>query len=264
IWYPLYDEYSASIFKNFFDFISSTTVGGGSSGLEGFLDLIKAFLELPDAGKALRSDAYKSLVKRHVLVKKELLRRYPGSIVTSIPGSPTLFAEISDRRIPNERASDVIFDDLRVAVNNGEPMGETNEFVRLNLSGYSSLIARFLNRLAGEEKYTAQDVLTLSTHKCFHSTICASSSSSTQYFANPGDCIIDADANKGPIEIVLPEFIDYEKSEVISVRKIDSSENPVVIKSENFTFSLEKNNQSLNVQWTQSFYPNGNWQVINR
>jgi len=264
IWYPLYDEYPALIFKKFFNFISCSVVAGGSTGLGDFLDLIKAFLDLPDTGQALRKDGYKSLAKRHVLVEKELLKRYPGSTVISIPGSPTLFSKIKDRRIPKQRAADVILEDLHVAVNNGEPMGESNEYVRLNLSGYSSLIVHLLNRLAGEEKYTVQDVLTLSTHECSHSTICASGSPNTQYFANPGDCFIDADANIGPIEIVLSAFIDYEESEVITVRKIDSSENPVVIKSENFTLSLEKNNQSLNVQWTQPFYKKGRWRVINK
>jgi len=263
MWYPLYDEYAALIFKKFFDFISFSTVAGGSTGLGDFLDLIKSFLDLPDTGKALRKDGHESLVKRHELVAKELLARYPGSIVTSIPGSPTLFAKIKDRRIPKQRASDVLLEDLKVAVNNGVPMGETNEFVRLNLSGYSTLIAQFLNRLAGEEKYTAQDVLTLSTHECSRSTICSNGSTNTQYFANPGDCLIDADASKGLIEVVLSAFIDYEKSEVITVRKIDSSKNPVVLKSENFTQSLEKNNQSLKVQWTQPFYRSGRWQIVN-
>ncbi|MCB1113019.1 MAG: aminotransferase class I/II-fold pyridoxal phosphate-dependent enzyme [Chlamydiia bacterium] len=262
MWYPLYDEYAALIFKKFYNFISCSTVAGSSTGLADFLDLIKAFIDLSDTGISLRKDAHESLISRHELVEKELLTRYPGSTVISIPGSPTLFAKINDPRIPNERASDVILKDLNVAVNNGEPMGETNDFVRLNLSGYSILIAQFLNRLAGENKYTEQDVLTLSTHQCAHSTICSNGSSQTEHFVNPGDCNIEVDASKGPITVWLPKFFDYLKSEVVTIQKIDSSENPVVIKSDSFIRPLEHNHQNIKVQWTQPDYSHGHWNVI--
>lgn len=162
IWYPIYDPYAALIFPKFFGFISASTVAGGTVGLAEFLDLIKALLELPDTGKALRVDCRASLIQRHELVNKELLRRYPGSEVISIPGSPTFFAKLKDPRIPSKRASDVILDDLAVSVNNGEPMGENNEFIRFNLSGASETLVIFLNRLAGENRYTIPDVLSIS------------------------------------------------------------------------------------------------------
>lgn len=98
-------------------------------------------------------------------MEKELQIRYPGSIVISIPGSPTFFSKIKNPRIPDKKASDVIFEDLAVAVNNGEPMGESNEFIRLNLSGSSQDFVTFLNRLAGQERYKIQDVLIVPAKK---------------------------------------------------------------------------------------------------
>lgn len=162
IWYPMYDPYAASIFAKFFGFISSSTVAASSNGLADFLNLIQAVSSLPDGGKNLREDCRKSLAKRHELVEKELLRRYPGSLIISIPGSPTFFAKIKDPRISEKRASDILFDDFAVTVNNGEPMGENNDFIRLNLSGPSQDMTAFLNRLAGKDQYTTKDVLLIS------------------------------------------------------------------------------------------------------
>jgi len=261
IWYPIYDPYAASIFPKFFKFISSSTVAGGSSGLAEFLDLIKALQDLPDAGKGLRQDGNKSLMKRHELVEKELLDRYPGSTVFSIPGSPTFFAKIKDARVPKKRAADVLLEDWKVLVNQGEPMGESNDFIRLNLSGYSPLLVEFLNRLSGQEKYKVEDVLLISTEKCPHTLICAKELPNTFYIANPNDCIIDADALKGPIEVIFPPFIDFASSKIITVNKIDASDNAVVVKTENFTKSLKMANESINLQWTQPLYLDGRWQI---
>lgn len=158
IWYPIYDPYAESIFKRFFGFISASTVAGGTIGLADFMDLIKAFLDMPETGETLRQDARKSLIKRHGFVEKEFIRRYPGSTILSIPGSPTFFAKVRDKRIPDKRASDVIFEDLKVSVNSGDTMGETNEFIRLNLCGYSQQLVEFLNRLSGQGKYTNKEV----------------------------------------------------------------------------------------------------------
>lgn len=158
IWYPLYDPYAESIFKNFFTFISASTVAGGTVGLGSFLDLIKAFLDMPDTGKALREDAKQSIFQRHKLVQDEFLKKYPGSTILSIPGSPTFFAKVHDKRIPGKKASDVLLEDLKISVNGGETMGETNEFIRLNLCGNSKPLVELLNRFAGQEKYTKQDV----------------------------------------------------------------------------------------------------------
>lgn len=262
MWYPTYDSYASSIFKNFFNFISLSTVGGGSTGLAEFLNLIKAFLDLPDAGKALRKDGSKSLMKRHELVEKELLMRYPGSTVISIPGSPTLFAKIKDSRIPEKRASDVIFEDLKVAVNQGEPMGETNEFIRLNLSGYSQLIVEFLNRLSGQKKYETKDVLSVSAQVCPYYKVCSQESKNTIYIVSPGNCSIDADASMGPIEMIFPPFINYDISNVMTVRKTDSSKYTVIVKTEEFTVTLKDKDESLSIQWAQPFYFNGRWKIV--
>lgn len=256
IWYPLYDAYAALIFKKFFGFISSSTIASGTTGLADFLNLIKAFLNMPDTAKALREDGYKSLIKRHELVKKELLSRYPNSRIVSMPGSPTLFAQIKDPRIPTKKASDVMFEDLRIVANSGEPMGENNEFIRLNLSGYSQLLVELLNRLNGQEKYTVQDVLHISENRCHRSLVSAKGSSNTFYVVNPGDCIIEADASNGPIEIMLPPFIAYLQSQVISLKKVDSSDHSVTVKAENFTITLKKLNEVVKVQWTQ---PDWSW-----
>ncbi len=261
IWYPHYDPYASLIFRKFFNFISFSTVGGGSTGLEDFLNLIQAFLGFPDAGASLRQDAHDSLTKRYRLVEKEMLKRYPGSTVVSIPGSPTFFAKIKDARIPEKRAADVILEDLDVSVNNGKPMGETDEFIRLNLLGYSELLVEFLNRLSGQNTYTLKDVITVSTHTCKR-TLVTASGATTLYVANPNDCIIESDASQGAVEIILPPFIDFLTSQAITVKKIDKSENPIVIKSENFTKELKKAGEDLRVQWSQPFYLNGQWEVI--
>ena len=262
IWYPIHDDYAALIFKKFFSFISSSTVAGGTTGLAEFLDLIQAFLDLPDVGKALREDGRKSLIKRHELVEKEFLERYPGSSVLSLAGSPTFFAKVKDPRIPSKRASDVILEDLDVFVNDGEPMGETHDFIRLNLSGYSQIIVEFLNRLAGKNKYKVQDVLISSAHVCSHSIVTAKALPKTMYIVNPGDCLIEADAFKGTIEILCPPFIDYEKSEIITVKKIDASNHPVIVNSDNFTITLNKPGESVDIQWNQSLYFNGRWESV--
>lgn len=153
IWYPLYNEYAASIFPKFFGFISSSTVAAGTIGLEEFLNLMMTFNDLPDFGKSLRGEANKSLMNRHKLLAKEFLNRYPGSEIISIPGSPTFFSKVKDARIPKNQAWEILRDDFNVFVNNGETMGESSEYIRLNLSGFSKDFIDFLNRLAGPNQY---------------------------------------------------------------------------------------------------------------
>ncbi len=262
IWYPLYDQYAASIFKNFFNFISFSTVAGGTSGLSDFLNLIKALLDMPDKGKALREDVYKSLVKRHELVEKELLNRYPKATIISVPGSPTLFAKIPDPKGINKNASELLRKDFQVAVNSGKSMGETDEFIRLNLSGYSQILVEFLNRLAGKGKYTVNDLLFISSHICPSVKVCGRKTSNTIYVVNPGDCQVDADASQGPIEVILPPFMGYVEGPVVTIKKIDSSDMKVIVRSENFSESLKGPGNSLKVQWVQPLYQDGHWQVI--
>lgn len=262
IWYPMYDAYASLIFNKFFSFISASTVAGGTTGLANFLDLIKALTALPDSGVSLRADANKSLKQRHILLEKELLHRYPDSITVSIPGSPTLFAKIHDARIPKQKASDVILEDFNIVLNSGESMGETAEFIRVNISGYGQSFAQVLNRLAGQEKYTIQDVLFVTKQECSPAIITGKEQATTLYIAHPGDCFIDADASKGAIEAIFPPFIDYEISKVITIKKTDSSDNYVTIKSEDFIHVLRKAEESVKVQWSQPLYMNGHWQVV--
>lgn len=262
IWFPLHDPYASKIFKNFFNFISFSTVGGGTTGLEDYLNLVQAFLELPDAGKSIRKDANASLKKRHQLIEKELLNRYPGSEIVSIPGSPTFFAKLKDLRVPEKRAADVILEDLDATVNNGTPMGENDEYIRINLLGYGQILVEFLNRLAVQNTYTLKDVLAVSAQVCHHSLVCASGKTNTIYIATPGDCVIESDALKGPVEIILPSFIDYLNSNPITIRKIDNSRNPILVKSDTFTKKLRKQGEVLHVQWSQPLYLNGEWQVV--
>jgi aspartate/methionine/tyrosine aminotransferase len=263
IWYPIYDTYAASVFKKFFSFISSSTVAGGSIGLADFLNLIKMFLDMSDTGKALREDCRKSLVKRHILVEKELLSRYPGSKVISIPGSPTFFVEIKDERIPKQKAAEVLVNDVKTVVNPGEPMGESNAFVRLNISGYSQVLVEFLNRLAHKKKYTVDDVFISTTRVCNRKKLIGFKINlQTVYAAHPGDCYIEADATDGVIEILFPPFIDYENSSVITVKKVDASIHHVKVKSDNFTFTLKKAEDKIQVQWSQPLYQDGKWSIV--
>lgn len=159
IWYPLYDEYASSIFPKFYGFISSSTVAAGTIGLEEFLNLIQTFVLLPDLGKSIRSEANKSLINRHELLSKEFVKRYPDSEIISIPGSPTFFAKVKDARIPKMQAWQILRDDFNVYVNNGDTMGESSEYIRLNLSGFSEGLIEFLNRLAGSPHYQLSDVM---------------------------------------------------------------------------------------------------------
>jgi hypothetical protein len=191
-------------------------------------------------------------------MEKEILKRYPGSTVLSIPSSPTFFAKIKDVRIPEKRACDVLLEDFDITVNNGTPMGETNEYIRMNISGYSSLLVDLLNRLAGEDKYKVNDVFVASKNVCAHTQVCAVSS----YTVKPGDCSIDVDASKGAAEILLPLFIDYEMGQKIKIKKIDSSKNAVTIKAKEFTRTLKKSDDTLEVQWKQPLYVNPHWEIL--
>ncbi len=243
IWYPLYDDYAALIFDKFFDYIASSTVAGGSTGLAEFLNLIKAFADLPDHGKALRDEANKSLMKRHELVEKEILHRYPGSLVTSIPGSPTFFAKIKDKRIPEKQAWEVLAEDFDVSVNDASTMGESKEFIRMNISGYSVGIVDFLNRLAGEKKYKISDVLLTSAHECSSRIVTGT------YYVRPGDCLVSVDASRGPVDIHLTPFFAYDVTEV-TIKKIDSSENPVTVRTDKASHVLKVAGESIKAKWS--------------
>lgn len=262
MWFPLDDSYAVSIFNKFFGFISSSTVASSSSGLAQFLDLIKALLTLPDGGALLREDARKSLMVRHRLVEKEFLKRYPGSYVLSRPGSPTFFAQLYDPRIPIKMASDILREDFDVVLNNGEAMGESNAFIRLNISGYSEVLVEFLNRLAGEKKYKVADLFTASVTTCSKVFVVAEEKKKNVHVVRPGSCVINVDALKGPVEVQLMPLFDYLGTTNIIINKTDSSENPVDIVGQDVKFTLKKQGERTQVQWSQPLYLKGKWERV--
>ena len=109
---------------------------------------------------------------------------------------------------------EIIFDDLRSSVSGGIPFETTDAFFRVNLTGYSVELAEFTNRLVGCKKYHSDDFLISSKHPCHRVKVCGSRKHKTRYVANPNNCVIEADATEGSIIIVLPEFIDYDASNI--------------------------------------------------
>jgi aspartate/methionine/tyrosine aminotransferase len=262
IWFPLNDSFSTAIFPHFFNFISLSTIGSSTAGLSEFLDLISAFLERKDGGQKLRQDAFNSLIKRHDIVSKEVLQRYPGSSIVSVPGGPALFVRLSDERFPAKSAREIIFEDIRASVSGGVPFGETDEFFRVNLTGYSAELAQFTNRLAESKKYSPADFLISSKQVCEQIKICGSKKQNTHYIANPNNCVIKADAEDGPIVITLPEFIDYNASNIITIMKTDCSPHQVKVVSDNFTKILTRKSNQIQVEWQQPNFQNGKWRII--
>lgn len=260
MWFPMTDSYAASIFHNFFSYIWKLTVGGSTPGVAEALNLMSALSALPDAGQALRNDAFKTIVKRHKILKTELLKRYPGTVVSSIEGSPTFFAKINDPETKQMPAEKLLFNTFNVAVDNGKTMGATEDFVRINLCGYSGDLAEFLNRLAGSNKYKADDLLVSSANHCTHTTI--HSNENTRYVVNPNDCNIDVDAQNADVQILLPPFINYQRSNVITIKKLDNSNHSITIQTNTFTSKIMEKNKLIRTQWTQPFFLNGQWQTL--
>lgn len=252
-WYPMSDTYAKKIFEKFFGYISSTTVAGNTTGLSDFLNLLSAFLALPDTGSQLREDGHKTIMVRHDIIKKELLNKYPGSDVTSIAGSPTLFAQLKDPRIPKISAAEVILEDTQTSINPGTYMGEDSSYIRLNLSGYTEELVLFANKLAGSNKYRRDDMFICRGDICEERTVCSEVGKQFTYTASPGDCNIKADARHGPIKIVLPPFVGYRHI-ALSISKVDSSDHPISISYGNKTTTLEKEQEKFEVHWNNGFF----------
>lgn len=269
IWWPLGDPLAHDVLAKFLNFLA-ITIGGPILSSSDFLNLLGR-LEKPQYGPPIRQDAHASLVKRHTLTATELVRRYPGSIVTSIPGSPTLFAKIVDPRIslPTVTAADVIFADTQTRVSNGALFGEDNTFVRINLMSFSADLVVFLNRLAEQPgKVHRRDVLVVSPEsvrlrtKTTQKRICGVGCSRTLYVVNPNDRYIQVDASNGPIEVLFPAFESYEQSQIIKVKRVDNTEkNTVVVRSSTFTIILRHKGDRIEAQWHQPFYQDGHWEV---
>jgi hypothetical protein len=157
-------------------------------------------------------------------------------------------------------AEEILFKALNVAVDNGKTMGATDDYIRINLCGYSGDLAEFLNRLAKSKKYNANDLLLPSVNHCTHITI--RSSDTRHYVANPNDCNIDIDAQYDNVQITLPQFINYQYSNPITISKMDNTNHQVIVKTNKSTVVLEKKDKQLRIQWTQPFFMNGQWRII--
>lgn len=259
-WFPMSDAYANTIFHNFFSYLWKLTVGESTPGVAEALNLMSAIAALPDAGQSLRNDAFKTIVKRHGLVKTELLKRYPGTEVKSIPGSPTFFARLNSPDSKTMPAAKVLFKDLNIAVDNGDTMGATDDYVRINLCGYSGDLAEFLNRLANSKKYNANELLISSANYCEHTII--HGNENARYVVKPNDCNIDVDASNAEVEIVFPPFINFQRSNLMTIKKIDNSKHSVTIQAKGITKSMKQKNEKLSLQWTQPFFLNGQWHTM--
>lgn len=258
-WFPMSDAYANTIFHNFFSYLWKLTVGDSTPGVAEALNLMSAIAALPDAGQALRADAFKTIAKRHYLVKTELLKRYPGTEVKSITGSPTFFAKLNSPDTKTMPAAKVLLKDLNIAVDNGDTMGATDDYVRINLCGYSGDLAEFLNRLANAKKYNANAMLISTASYCEHTIV--HGNENTRYVVKPNDCNIDVDAGQADVEIIFPPFINYQRSNLMSIKKLDDSKHAVIIQAKDVKKSIEQKNEKVSMQWTQPFFANGQWQV---
>lgn len=257
MWFPINEPYAARIFSNYFAYLWKLTVGDSTPGVAEALNLMSALIALPDNGQALRSDAFKTIVKRHQLLQTEILKRYPGTEVSSIEGSPTFFARLNSPDTKQMAAKDILLKTFNVSVDNGNSMGATNDFVRINLCGYSGDLAEFLNRLAGDKKYKAEDLLLSSKNYCAHTII--HGDENPHYVVSLNDCAIDVDAKDADVQITLPSFINYQRSNPITIKKIDDSTHTVIVQANTFKTVIKDKNKPLHAQWTQPFFMNGQW-----
>ncbi|WP_419420788.1 aminotransferase class I/II-fold pyridoxal phosphate-dependent enzyme [Legionella sp. D16C41] len=260
MWFPMTDSYAASIFHNYFSYIWKLTVGGSTPGVADALNLMSAITALPDAGQSMRTDAFQTIAKRHKLVTTEMLKRFPGTEVVSIEGSPTFFAKLNTPEAQQIAAKDILLKTLNVSVDNGNTMGATDNFIRINLCGYSGDLAEFLNRLAGSNKYKADELLVSSVNHCTRTVI--HGNEINHYVINPNDCDIDVDAQGANVEIILPPFINYQRSNLITIKKIDSSNHSITVQTNKSATTINNKNEQLRVQWTQPFFLNGQWQTV--
>jgi len=259
MWFPMYNDFAKSIFSQLNNFLA-ITVGSNLQGSSNFLDLLPP---LTKNGIELRKDTNESLKLRFDNVSKSLLVKYPGSLISTVPGSPTLFVKISDPRIDEGKtASEIIFEDTSTQVADGSSFGEDDTYVRINIMAFGQDLAVFSNRLINEEKYTKRD-MTVFTRKIREKIlICGSEDKKTvKYVANPNDRRIDVDASDGNVRIVLPQFLGYEPSYKLKIKRIDNTNHKVGVCMDSFCLSM-KQCGFVCLVWKQPFYHNGSWKVI--
>jgi histidinol-phosphate/aromatic aminotransferase/cobyric acid decarboxylase-like protein len=252
MWFPMYNDFASSILPKLNNFLA-ITVGSNLHGPSHFLDLLPA---LTKKGVKLRKDANESLKKRMEILTNAFLKRYPGSNITSLKGSPTLFVKINDPRIGAQTASEVIFEDTNVLTVDGSVYGADDSFVRVNIMAYSQDLSNFANRLIEEEKYSKYDMLISSSCSKNKILIC-----DKKYAVNPGDRYIDVDASNNNICICLPQFLGYEPKLKLKIRRIDSSKCHVKIYSKSFHVCLDRCG-FVSLVWEQPFYQNGSWEIV--
>ncbi|AYV77716.1 MAG: LL-diaminopimelate aminotransferase [Edafosvirus sp.] len=260
MWYPMYDEYAKNIYQHFVDY---TIVAGGVSCVSGsmFLDLVTSLLNISDINrKSLYKDFNRTIKKRYHLISKEIKKRYKGSTVATVKGSPTFYVQINDSRLSQKPAADIILADTNTFVNNGTVYGSNDTYIRVNLTGTSFDFVEFLNRLAGRYIYNESDVFISSVNICSQVSVnCEVVKGENNYIVNPNDCDINVYTNMSPFTIVLPKFINYEFSKVITIRKFN--DNYVKIQSDDFSINLDK---KIKVRWVNPFFKGGSWIIVKK
>lgn len=262
MWFPMYNAFASAIFLQLNNFIA-TTVGTNLYGTSHFLNLLPA---LEEYGVSIRKDANDSLQRRFLILKNALKKRYPGSKIVTVPGSPTLFVKIKDKRITagSKTAAEVILADTNVEVVKGSLYGENDEYVRINIMSFSEDLATFANRLVNKEKYSKYQLLISQKLPPEPVTICGGQKV-VEYVVNPNDRIIKVDASRGDVAIVLPQFLGYEPALKLRIERTDSTEkesiHKVEIVSDFFLLSIKDQGYVVLV-WRQPFYKNGKWSVV--
>lgn len=250
---------------NIFLWLAITSQGNSISGANHLLNLVQELLKRPDQADALHNDFFNTIAKRHQLCATELQARYPGTTISSIPGSPCLFASLPAALIGTTPAFQFIFNDVNTGTQDGALFGEPSNpdtFFRVSLSGASEIFAEFLNRLAGFDKYTVNDVFMSSAHECPCVTVDAEKCCGNAYVVVPGNCKVLVNASHGSVKITLPPFTNYISSQVITIKRIDNSKHKVTVTSDAFSTKLDDNKGCIKVQWTQPFYLNGTWKIV--
>ncbi|AYV80589.1 MAG: aminotransferase class I/II-fold pyridoxal phosphate-dependent enzyme [Harvfovirus sp.] len=262
MWYPKYDPLATQLLTRF---TLGAFLSGGDSSTSGaaLLNYVDHLTSLPRQRRAsFLEDIHLSLNARYTIVLNQLLARYPGSLEASVTGGPALFIKIKDPRIPLISAVEVIFIDVNTRTNTGTIYGESKEYARVSLMATSFDLAQFCNRLSNSTNFTPRDFLISNENTCSHKTInCEFLERNKQYILNPNDCIIDADTDCYPIEILLPKFFSYEFSKIFTIRKINDCGYDLTIRSADFTIKLARR-EKMRVQWENPFLVDGHWIII--
>ncbi len=199
---------------------------------------------------------------RLLTLSNAIKKRYPGSKIAALPGSPTLFVQIKDSRSSSKTAAEILFEDTKTEVADGSLYGEDDSFVRINIMAFSEDLANFANRLLSKEKYSKYHMLISSKVLPEPVPVCGKDGTTVEYVANPNDRVIQVDASKGNVLIVLPQFLGYEQPLKLRIKRTDdSNHHKVDVQSDFFLLSI-KYRGYISLVWRQPFYRNGRWKVV--